>query len=67
MVAIMLVRRVRVWPVRVWPVVVVGVRDGLGLRQLDAFGGGGRERGGKEGEADADVELQLGGMYARGA
>ena len=53
--------------VRVWTVVLVGVRRGLGLRLLEAFGGGGRERGGEEGEADADVELQLGGMYARGA
>ena len=39
--------------VRVWTVVLVGVRGGLGLRLLEAFGG--RERGGEEGEADADL------------
>ena len=39
--------------VRVWTVVLVGVRRGLRLRLLEAFGG--RERGGEEGEADADL------------
>ena len=39
--------------VRVWTVVLVGVRRGLGLRLLEAFGG--RERRGEEGEADADL------------
>ena len=48
MLVVMLVRGVRVWTV-----VLVGVRGGLGLRLLEAFGG--RERGGEEGEADADL------------
>ena len=39
--------------VRVWTVVLVGVRRGLRLRLLEAFGG--RERRGEEGEADADL------------